>query len=244
MSGETAFVEERRHRFFEIVVSLGAGLFVVYFILGLWFPSSPILDFGREDRPVEYLGALCWAGAWIICAYRLIKGQRQPLLLLITWMVLAFVFMGEEVSWFQRILGFGTPEAFEDINAQGEFNVHNLEGLGLAGLGVQNLFRLGFISYFLVLPILTASRRVRALVAKLGYSPPERAFLMAVWAVIGVSVFLQLIGPEAARSITVESRESFYAFTVLVYVYLYLRPSPIDADHRIGRRGSASVGTI
>ena len=37
-----------------------------------------------------------------------------------------FVFAMEEISWGQRILGFGTPEALEGGNQQGETTLHNL----------------------------------------------------------------------------------------------------------------------
>lgn len=240
MSGEST-VWAGREQLFRGAIVVGIGLFVTYFVLGRWVPTSPILGFGKEDAIVEYLGALFWAIAWGVCAYRLIKGQRQPLLLLVMWMVLAFVFMGEEVSWFQRILGFGTPDAFEDINAQGEFNVHNLEGLGIGGLGVQDLFRLGFITYFLLLPMATASSRARRWLARLGYTAPDRGFLVMVWAVIAASVFLQLIGPEEARRVTVETRESYYAFSVMIYVYLYLRADPdseLEAELHSARTGA------
>ncbi len=34
---------------------------------------------------------------------------------------------GEEISWGQRIFGFKTPEMMEEINRQGEMNLHNLD---------------------------------------------------------------------------------------------------------------------
>ena len=42
---------------------------------------------------------------------------------------LAFVFAaGEEISWGQRIFLFETPDYLREINLQGEFNLHNIEG--------------------------------------------------------------------------------------------------------------------
>ena len=43
----------------------------------------------------------------------------------IVWLVLCVLFLGEEVSWFQRVFGYSVP-AVEAINSQGEFNLHNI----------------------------------------------------------------------------------------------------------------------
>ena len=77
-----------------------------------------------------------------------------------------------------------------ELNAQGEFNVHNLEGLGVGVLGAQNLFRLGFVTYFLVLPALTLSSRIASVASKARYYRPDGAFLLMVWVVIGTSAVL------------------------------------------------------
>ena len=54
---------------------------------------------------------------------------------------LFFLMAMEEISWFQRVIGFDTPEAVAERNWQGEFNLHNFQTditeLGLyAGTGV------------------------------------------------------------------------------------------------------------
>lgn len=57
---------------------------------------------------------------------------------------------GEEISWGQRIFGWATPEALEDINNQGESNIHNIGSL----LKVFNLAVLGISFAAVVLPLL------------------------------------------------------------------------------------------
>jgi hypothetical protein len=42
-----------------------------------------------------------------------------------------FVFAMEEISWGQRILGFGTPAALEGVNQQDETTIHNLPELAI-----------------------------------------------------------------------------------------------------------------
>ena len=38
-----------------------------------------------------------------------------------------FVFMGEEISWGQRIFDITPPEILEEINVQNEINLHNMK---------------------------------------------------------------------------------------------------------------------
>jgi len=204
-----------------LLTAIALSLFLLFAVLGRWSPDSPILDLGWEDGPIEYAAATFWVSAAVLCGYRLLSG-REPRLLLALWMVLAFLFAGEEVSWFQRILDFDTPSAVLEANAQGEFNLHNLSVVNML-LDFEWLFRLGFFAYFLVLPLATmASRRIAALARRFGYTPPGRTFLLMVWIVIGWSIIAQVVGGDDAWRVISESRETFYALSVLVYVYLYL----------------------
>lgn len=59
---------------------------------------------------------------------------------------------GEELSWGQHLLGWGTPEALVDANLQEETNVHNLEVL--RALDPYRLFTLFWIPFVLLVPLL------------------------------------------------------------------------------------------
>ncbi len=206
---------------------VGVSIFLLFLVLGYVAPDAFILRIGEEDGAVEYLGAILWAAAAGVCVIRLLRGQRQSRLLLVLWAVATVVFMGEEISWFQRLLGFETPPEIRDANAQGEFNIHNLVGLRLGSLAnAQYAFLLGFVGYFLVLPLLMAWGRAQGWAGRVGYAAPQPAFLVMIWLAIGVSYVVQAVGAEEARRVTVESRETFFAFAVFSYLYLYLRGAP------------------
>lgn len=89
---------------------------------------------GAEDGIIEWLSALLlFAGAGFMAA-RLLALWRAPesrpyrLLHLAGaagFAALFFLMAGEEVSWFQRQIGFATPETVAAHNWQGEFNLHN-----------------------------------------------------------------------------------------------------------------------
>lgn len=54
------------------------------------------------------------------------RGQRAIGLLYLLIAVGAFLVAGEEISWGQRVFGWGTPESLAAINHQAETNVHNI----------------------------------------------------------------------------------------------------------------------
>ncbi len=60
--------------------------------------------------------------------------RRRELPRGIGWIMLlgglaALYFAGEEASWGQHWLGYGTPDALKEINSQDEFNVHNINNI-------------------------------------------------------------------------------------------------------------------
>jgi len=103
----------------------------------------------REDGLIEYGTAILFLAASVLSLN--ISGRVTDRRRRIAHLVLAFFFFacfGEEVSWGQRKLGFGTPEALSRINAQDEFNLHNS-----LGYLVDHLFIAGAFIYCVVLPV-------------------------------------------------------------------------------------------
>jgi hypothetical protein len=103
----------------------------------------------------------------------------------------AFFVAGEEISWGQRVFGWGTPETLDAINHQGETNVHNIRMVQqLFGFGVMfgsmycalvplirmlapSRFRLNSLTELLVTPLCL----VPAFLMPFGY----RLFRLVVW---------------------------------------------------------------
>ena len=97
-----------------------------------------------EDHPLEDSQALLnvvAAALLVACAVRLVrrKGPTGGAMLLVFCALLMLVIAGEEISWGQRIFGFGTPSDLADLNNQDEFNLHNIT----QGFSVQKLFNYG-----------------------------------------------------------------------------------------------------
>jgi hypothetical protein len=102
----------------------------------LWMQLDPagLHVMATEDGPIESAGAILFGIAcvgFLVAAWRCDylrhkpQGLRYPMIL--AWALLMFVFMGEEISWGQRIFGFDTPEALMEVNHQNEVNLHNIE---------------------------------------------------------------------------------------------------------------------
>ncbi len=122
------------------MVLLGSGLVLLFLARPIFFSRM-----GREDRLVETLSAMLHllnSGLFALLAYQLLRSPKGRWGLSL-WPVLAlaslFFLIGmEEVSWFQRYLGFAIPEAFA-ANKQKELNLHNFH-TGLAENGYYFLF--------------------------------------------------------------------------------------------------------
>ena len=89
----------------------------------------------REDHWVENLTAV-----WFFLASLLFfttAGTERDVFRRTVYILggIALLFVaGEEINWGQRIVGFSTPNFLTDLNAQKEFNLHNIRGLKIRGL--------------------------------------------------------------------------------------------------------------
>ena len=96
-------------------------------------------DLLREDYWIEYLTAVWFllAAPLLFVTARLERNLFRRGVYILGG--IAFLFAaGEEISWGQRILGFGTPDFLLGWNGQGEFNAHNIKSY-TANAVVRNL---------------------------------------------------------------------------------------------------------
>ena len=130
-------------------------------LLFIWFGDMSIVSaLTKEDGVAETLSAVFYLMGMLLAVLAIFKNDR--VFLPIVWAILCFIFLGEETSWFQRVFDYSVP-SIENINAQNEFNLHNLnvfQGGSLMDtpfalsnlMKSQNLFRIGFFGYFLLIP--------------------------------------------------------------------------------------------
>jgi hypothetical protein len=202
---------------------------------------------GREDQLIEYLTALLFFLGAVVAGRAFLAGRHR--IWSAFWCVFCFFCMGEEVSWFQRVLGFSVP-AVEGYSGQSEFNLHNLRifrgGRVIAAdggfdlsldmlLNSQNLFRLGLVAWFLVLPALTLLPAIRRLADRFDYVRPSLVLLAPLWLVLAFATILTVTTMPPVKDYVAEATEFGYAAMALVYTLLLARsPSPADARPGVG----------
>lgn len=83
-----------------------------------------------EDSLLEWTQFVLYlcASIFALLVARLLaqEGNRTPAIAYGLLGVASFVVAGEEISWGQRVFGFGTPEGLAEVNRQGETTVHNI----------------------------------------------------------------------------------------------------------------------
>lgn len=84
----------------------------------------------QEDGPAEWLTAICFVLAGFVSvriAFNRFRTEHwwQAALFIVIAAVMFFA-GGEEISWGQRLFGWETPQELNDVNDQGETNLHNI----------------------------------------------------------------------------------------------------------------------
>jgi len=216
-------------------------VFVTFFTAIYLFGHQSPEFLWNEDGLVEVTSALAYFFAIWACLMGIARSRGLVRAYFVLWAILCIVFLGEETSWLQHWIGYQTPEAIARINEQREFNIHNLnwfpEGSLLKETSIrgwlgslfasQNLFRLGFVCYFLLLPAVFSSRWGKRLNETLRVPYVGKKLLIFIWVPIAVSALLSVlsVGDVDVKTQVAEAREAYYAISILVFVALMVSGS-------------------
>jgi hypothetical protein len=103
----------------------------------------------REDSVLECLQLIAYGASTALAGaagWRLWRTGRRGLgVLFFLFACCCLLAAGEEISWGQRVLGFGTPEELALVNGQDELNVHDVvevQGKFNLGLALASLYGL------------------------------------------------------------------------------------------------------
>jgi len=141
------------------IIIIFSLVFIVLYGVFFTLDALALQHLTQEDGVIEWFGALCFLAACVLL-FRVFYRTKYAFILLLG--IACFFAFGEEISWGQRIIGFKTPESIEKINAQKEFNIHNLKwiqhkdtiGMDMKSiLNFNRLFIIFWISYCVILPI-------------------------------------------------------------------------------------------
>lgn len=139
-------------------------------------------DLLQEDRIVEWGTFWLFLAASVLGLRRSIRERR-----LFDGLVALFCLFvaGEEISWGQRLLGYAPPEVFLANNFQQEANLHNLAQWFLQ----PKWFLMTMLaSYGVLLPLLARAPRWRALMERVGATPPPRELMP--WFIAGIALLV------------------------------------------------------
>jgi len=159
-----------------------------------------IILLGVEDGFFENLTAVFFVFATVLF---FISYRRTKNIFLLSLVLLLFFGAGEEISWGQRILHFMTPDSINKINAQHEFNIHNLEIFNYTNLkGVKKtawhrlldfnlLYRIFSMIFLVCLPIFFYHVKSR-LVANKKIQMPVVPVTIGIFFFISLVIFYSL----------------------------------------------------
>ncbi|MGD9873637.1 MAG: hypothetical protein AB7T27_05130 [Kiritimatiellia bacterium] len=149
-----------------------ASLFFVYWGINRISPEFHINYVQGEDRAAEWLTFIGFLGAaiacWMTLRFRAGMGRKSVTFFALLGFFL-FVCAGEEISWGQRIFGFGTPEPMVEINEQNEFNLHNLKFEEFHPKDIVSWF---MKIYGIILPLVFIRQYIRGKGEIFKYIPP------------------------------------------------------------------------
>lgn len=211
------------------------GLFSILFIA--FSKEEFAYKITREDGIIENITALFYLAGFIVGIITILKTKKM--ILPIVWTLACFIFLGEETSWFQRLFDYSVASV-ESVNEQNEFNFHNLsifkgddlfvdgkltkEGVLNFLKSTQNIFRIFFFGYFLIVPLLMSlSGKLKKLALKLGYIKPSPIFVTIILVVFGLSFILAILSDLDKKMSFAETREMLYAFFIFMYLWIYVR---------------------
>ncbi len=177
--------------------ALGFG--VVAWAIPLIVPSETTVDLTREDGIYETLGAFAFLAAGVLFAVVFVRTWHTKR----SWWFLALAVLlifaaGEEVSWGQRLLGWGDVD--RATNVQGETTLHNLETFDTVEGGwlkFNRLFLLFWLGWLVVLPALTQLSRSIARLC-------DRLRLPVAPLVFGLVMIVNLVLSKSYRFLGVE----------------------------------------
>jgi hypothetical protein len=164
-----------------LLVAFGAVYSILTFLMPFVLSEKTVGRQIREDSLIEYLGALGFfvAGVAFLAAFFLERTGnrlgpiRTPRNLVYLGLAAILLFgAGEEISWGQRILGYGTPDTFEE-NEQEEVSIHNLPLFDTSNAGnllqFNRLFILFWFTIGIFIPLAAiSSKSIRLKLRELG----------------------------------------------------------------------------
>ena len=226
----------REYRAYKACFYIAIVSLLILYAVNLLLDVESAFKLNDEDGFIESFTAISFFLIAVIFLILLIRTRAWILI----FFVLAFIFgAGEEISWGQRLFNFETPESIETVNAQREFNLHNLnvfnsiddEGQkqGISRFfGFNTLFFLFCLAYGILLPLMMKIGFVNKIVERIKLPVPPLIlglfFLINYLLFKALSVFNVVEGSSLHFSSVIdESKELGWAIVFLLIAISFLK---------------------
>ena len=219
---------------------------VVAWIVPFLVSTETTLRLTREDGPYETGGAIGFAIAGVLFGALFVRTWRSHR----SWWFLAlavlFLFAaGEEISWGQRLFGWGDVD--RATNVQGETTLHNLEVFDTVEGGwlkFPRLFLLFWLGWLVAVPALTRwIEPLRTLAEKVRLPIPALVFGLVMLTNLALSKTYQPLGlDEPALERIAEIRECSQALALVGLALSFrFRPAGQQTAQPISTRSRPTV---
>ncbi len=218
-------------RIFELITFLSLFCFT---LSSVFFDLRFLTD---EDGIVEYLSVAFWMIGIIFAVRILLKSKSKKKIVPFVLLSVCFISLGEEISWGQRIFDLETPHLIAAANRQSELNFHNLYAFSGGStwlnffktgefdiyqiIDAQNLFRIGFIVFFILFPFIFNAKRGEYFLSMVGYYKPEKYFSILVGIYFAFSFLIRIGTNNSYLHSIQEIREMAYALLLGMYLCKY-----------------------
>ncbi|HHH76256.1 MAG TPA: hypothetical protein ENL03_04455 [Phycisphaerae bacterium] len=205
------------------IVGILAGNLAAIAILAffaVWYSISPgsFHYHCQEDHVVECLTAVFFLLASVgiaIAAWRhpSIRANKLRVVFVLCWVLILFIFAGEEMSWLQRQLGLETPQSIANINKQNEINLHNVKWVDEYFGGKYRWLSLLVLTSGVLLPLLGRVRPIRRVFNRAGLPVVPVHYVMFF---LGGYLFGKMVHTEYTND-AAEIREFAFALGYLLF---------------------------
>ena len=173
------------YRTHEIVAAAVSAAMLMFFFGVAELAPDRLESMIGEDGPIENWSAIFFG---ISCVGFIVFARRSAHLrenggwayfFTLSWALLMFVFVGEEISWGQRIFGIETPAALDAINKQGETNIHNIAFVDSFLGGQYRYLSIMMFATGLLFPLAAATRVGQSLVQRYSFPVAPLGYAIA-----------------------------------------------------------------
>jgi hypothetical protein len=209
------------------------------FVFAVGPEETGVIAFG-ELSPVELATALAYLTGAGLAVYAAFHSWQLRRWFFIAWVLVCLLLFGEETSWLQSYIQYSTPDVVAGNNAQGEFNLHNLnfaqgshedrlKNVDSFGALISSLCRPDrviqyfFLAVFALYPLLNRVRKLPGFVTSQQLPCPGPRLLLSIWLPVVVTTALIFASSGDLVHALEEMREMFYAMAMAAFIFVSSR---------------------